>query len=68
MAISGVSAASFHAAASTQSTQSLATLKQSGRHANSLSDVDSTGSSTASTPSTTGKIGSKIGSKVNLSV
>ena len=60
MAISGISAASFHTAASTPSSLSSPAHKHGGRHANSLTDIDSTGSSMASTPSTTGKIGSKI--------
>ncbi len=59
MAISGISAASFHAAASTPSSPSTA-HKHGGRHTNSLTDINSTGSSMASAPSTTGKIGSKI--------
>jgi hypothetical protein len=58
MAISGIAAAGFHAGGA-QSTQSAA-HKQGGRHANSLTDIDSAGSSMASPPSTTGKIGSKI--------
>ena len=59
MAISGISAASFHAASS-QSTQSSAPHKQGGRHPQTLTDIDSAGSSMASPPSPTGKIGSRI--------
>jgi hypothetical protein len=59
MAISAISAGSFHAV-STQSTQSSAVHKHGGRHANSMTDIDSAGSSVASPPSPTGKIGSKI--------
>jgi hypothetical protein len=59
MAISGMSSASFHAS-SQQAVQSLSHHKSGGRHGQSLSDVDATGSSLASAPSKTGKIGSKI--------
>jgi hypothetical protein len=57
MAISGMSG--FHAS-SQQAVQSLSHHKSGGRHGQSLSDVDATGSSLASAPSKTGKIGSKI--------
>jgi hypothetical protein len=57
MAISGMSG--FHAL-SQQAVQSLSHHKSGGRHGQSLSDVDATGSSLASAPSKTGKIGSKI--------
>jgi hypothetical protein len=57
MAISGTSG--FHAS-SQQAVQSLSHHKSGGRHGQSLSDVDATGSSLASAPSRTGKIGSKI--------
>ena len=59
MAIPGMSSASFHAS-SQQGLQSLSHHGHGGRHGQSLTDVDATGSSVASAPSKTGKIGSKI--------
>ena len=46
MAISGMSSASFHASGQ-QALQSLSHHKHGGRHGQSLSDIDATGSSVA---------------------
>jgi hypothetical protein len=59
MAIPGMSSASFHASGQS-ALQSLSHHKHGGRHGQSLSDIDATGSSVASAPSKSGKIGSKI--------
>jgi hypothetical protein len=59
MAISSLSLASLHASGQ-QALQSLSHHKHGGRHGQSLTDIDATGSSVASAPSATGKIGSKI--------
>jgi hypothetical protein len=59
MDISGISAASSHAA-SQQGMQSLAPHKHGGHRSHSISDLDAQSSSVTSAPSSTGKVGSKV--------